>query len=192
MGSDGAKVLWRGSQHFAPGLRHQHIVLDPHAAPPWKIGARLNRDHHSGRQRYCCDLTRTLSIGAPSAEARRVYGAVLEAQLAAIAAVRPGIEASAVDAAARGVLEGHGLGAAFGHGTGHGLGLDVHEDPRLTRPRSGAAAVSLQPGMVFTIEPGAYLPGWGGVRIEDDVLVTESGCEVLTSTPKELRAIGTH
>ena len=141
---------------------------------------------------YCCDLTRTLSIGAPSAEARRVYGAVLEAQLAAIAAVRPGIEASAVDAAARGVLERHGLGAAFGHGTGHGLGLDVHEDPRLTRPRSGAAAVLLQAGMVFTIEPGAYLPGWGGVRIEDDVLVTERGCEVLTSTPKELRAIGTH
>jgi Xaa-Pro aminopeptidase/Xaa-Pro dipeptidase len=106
---------------------------------------------------------------------------VLEAQQAAIAAVRPGIEASAVDAAARAVLEGHGLGEAFGHGTGHGLGLDVHEDPRITRPRPGVPAVTLVPGMVFTVEPGAYLPGWGGVRIEDDVLVTERGCEVLTA-----------
>ena len=130
---------------------------------------------------YCCDLTRTLSIGPPSAEARRVYGAVLEAQRSAIAAVGPGIEASAVDAAARQVLERHGLGEAFGHGTGHGLGLDVHEDPRITRPRPGTPGVTLVPGMVFTIEPGAYLPGWGGVRIEDDVLVTDTGCEVLTS-----------
>jgi Xaa-Pro aminopeptidase len=126
-------------------------------------------------------LTRTLSIGPPGPEARRVYGAVLEAQLAAIAAVRPGIEASAVDGAARQVLERHGLGEAFGHGTGHGLGLDVHEDPRITRPRPGAPAAPLAAGMVFTIEPGAYLPGWGGVRIEDDVLVTETGCEVLTA-----------
>ena len=141
---------------------------------------------------YCCDLTRTVSIGPPTPEARRVYGAVLEAQLAAIAAVRPGIAASDVDAAARKVLISHGLGEAFGHGTGHGLGLDVHEEPRITRPRPDAAAVTLAPGMVFTIEPGAYLAGWGGVRIEDDVLVTETGCEVLTSVPKELLAAGTH
>jgi Xaa-Pro aminopeptidase/Xaa-Pro dipeptidase len=135
-------------------------------------------------------LTRTVSIGPPGAEARRVYGAVLDAQLAAIAAVRPGIEASAVDTAARAVLEAHGLGDAFGHGTGHGLGLDVHEDPRITRPRPQATAVSLVPGMVFTIEPGAYLPGWGGVRIEDDVLVTETGCDVLTAAvPKNLTTI---
>lgn len=139
---------------------------------------------------YCCDLTRTVSIGPPGAEARRVYGAVLDAQLAAIAAVRPGIEASAVDTAARAVLEAHGLGDAFGHGTGHGLGLDVHEDPRITRPRRQATAVSLVPGMVFTIEPGAYVPGWGGVRIEDDVLVTETGCDVLTAAvPKNLTTI---
>lgn len=139
---------------------------------------------------YCCDLTRTVSIGPPGAEARRVYGAVLDAQLAAIAAVRPGIEASAVDTAARAVLEAHGLGDAFGHGTGHGLGLDVHEDPRISRPRPQATAVSLVPGMVFTIEPGAYLPGWGGVRIEDDVLVTETGCDVLTAAvPKNLTTI---
>jgi len=135
---------------------------------------------------YCCDLTRTVSIGAPSPQARQVYDAVHEAQRAAIAAVRPGIDTAAVDAAARSVLDSRGLGEAFGHGTGHGLGLDVHEEPRIARPRSDAPAVPLEPGMVFTIEPGAYLPGWGGVRIEDDVLVTATGCEVLTSAPREL------
>jgi Xaa-Pro aminopeptidase len=122
-------------------------------------------------------------VGSPDAEALRVYGAVLDAQRAAIAAVRPGVAASDVDAAARDVLIGHGLGAAFGHGTGHGLGLDVHEEPRITRQRAEAPIVPLEPGMVFTIEPGAYLAGWGGVRIEDDVLVTETGCELLTSVP---------
>jgi Xaa-Pro aminopeptidase len=130
---------------------------------------------------YCSDLTRTVALAPPSAEARRVHQAVREAQQAAIDAVKPGIATTDVDRAARRVLEAHGLGEAFGHGTGHGLGLDVHEDPRVTRPRADVAPVPLEPGMVFTIEPGAYLPGWGGVRIEDDVLVTDRGCEVLTS-----------
>ena len=138
---------------------------------------------------YCCDLTRTVSVGPPSAEALRVHTAVREAQSAAIAAVRPGVLASDVDAAARRVLDSHGLGEAFGHGTGHGLGLDVHEEPRISRVRPDAAAVPLEAGMVFTIEPGAYLPGWGGVRIEDDVLVTEDGCEVLTSSPRNLLSL---
>ena len=129
---------------------------------------------------YCSDLTRTVAL-APSAEARRVHQAVRDAQQAAIDAVKPGIATTDVDRAARRVLESQGLGEAFGHGTGHGLGLDVHEDPRVTRPRADMAPVPLEPGMVFTIEPGAYLPGWGGVRIEDDVLVTDRGCEVLTS-----------
>jgi len=137
---------------------------------------------------YCCDLTRTVSIGSPSAEARQLHAAVFDAQRAALAAVRPGVETSVVDAAARSVLEEHGLGAAFGHGTGHGLGLDIHEEPRITWPRPDVPSVSLEPGMVFTIEPGAYLSGFGGVRIEDDVLVTDSGCEVLTSVPRELIA----
>jgi Xaa-Pro aminopeptidase len=130
---------------------------------------------------YCSDLTRTVALAPPSAEARRVHQAVREAQQAAIDAVKPGVATTDVDRAARRVLEAHGLGEAFGHGTGHGLGLDVHEDPRVTRPRADVAPVPLEPGMVFTIEPGAYLPGWGGVRIEDDVLVTDRGCEVLTS-----------
>jgi Xaa-Pro aminopeptidase len=135
---------------------------------------------------YCSDLTRTIAVAPPSAEARRVHEAVREAQQAAIDAVRPGIATTDVDRAARRVLDARGLGEAFGHGTGHGLGLDVHEEPRVTRPRADVAPVPLEPGMVFTIEPGAYLPGWGGVRIEDDVLVTARGCEVLTSVPYAL------
>jgi Xaa-Pro aminopeptidase len=135
---------------------------------------------------YCCDLTRTVVIGPSSSEARQLYAAVYDAQRAAIAAVRPGVESSVVDAAARQVLEDRGLGTAFGHGTGHGLGLDIHEEPRITWRRPDVPSVPLMPGMVFTIEPGAYLAGFGGVRIEDDVLVTNTGCEVLTSVPREL------
>lgn len=136
---------------------------------------------------YCSDLTRTVAVGQIGREERRIYEAVRQAQQAAIEAVRPGITTTAVDAAARSVLERHNLGEAFGHGTGHGLGLDVHEDPRLTRPRPDVPETLLQPGMVFTIEPGAYVPGLGGVRIEDDVLVTEDGVEVLTDVDRQLR-----
>jgi Xaa-Pro aminopeptidase len=139
---------------------------------------------------YCSDLTRTVSVGQPSPDALRLHAAVRDAQAAAIDAVRPGTTTTDVDAAARQVLVEHGLGEAFGHGTGHGLGLDVHEEPRVSKPRSDVPPVRLEPGMVFTIEPGAYLPGFGGVRIEDDVLVTETGCEVLTSVLRDLRVCG--
>jgi Xaa-Pro aminopeptidase len=137
---------------------------------------------------YCSDLTRTVSVGPPAEDVRRFYAVVLAAQQAAIGAVGPGVETSAVDRAARAVLEQAGLGEAFGHGTGHGLGLEVHEEPRLSRTMSGATPPPnpLQPGMVVTIEPGAYLPGWGGVRIEDDVVVTSQGCDVLTSVSRDL------
>ena len=135
---------------------------------------------------YCSDLTRTVSVGTPAPDARRLHAAVRDAQQAAIEAVRPGVTATSVDAAARTLLESRGLGEAFGHGTGHGLGLDIHEEPRVGPPRPDAPTVQLEPGMVVTIEPGAYLPGMGGVRVEDDVLVTESGCEVLTSVPRDL------
>jgi Xaa-Pro aminopeptidase len=135
---------------------------------------------------YCSDLTRTVVVGPPDPESSRVHAAVLEAQQTAIHAVRPGVAASSIDTAARAVLERHGLGDLFGHGTGHGLGLDVHEQPRISRPRADVPAVTLTPGMVFTVEPGAYRAGWGGVRIEDDVLVTETGYEVLTTSRRDL------
>jgi Xaa-Pro aminopeptidase len=129
---------------------------------------------------YCGDLTRTVQLGAASAPLRQLYVAVAQAQKAAIASVRPGVAASAIDSAARTVLERYGLGEAFGHSTGHGLGLEVHEEPRIARQSQRLPDEILEPGMVFTIEPGAYVPGVGGVRLEDDVLVTETGCEVLT------------
>ena len=173
------------------------VASGPHAAlPHYRAGDRMLDagdlvvlDFGGVLDGYCCDLTRTVSIGPPSPEARRLYTAVYDAHQAAIAAIRPGVESTAVDAAARGVLEAKGLGEAFGHGTGHGLGLDVHEEPRITRPRPDIPSVPLVPGMVFTVEPGAYLAGFGGVRIEDDILVTETGCEVLTSVPRELMAL---
>jgi Xaa-Pro aminopeptidase len=121
-------------------------------------------------------------LGRPGPKLRSVYNAVLEAQLAAIAAVRPGVRAEQVDGAARKVLRGKGLERSFVHSTGHGLGLEIHEGPRLGRRDKTRLAA----GMVVTIEPGAYLEGFGGVRIEDTVVVTPSGCEVLTPVSKEL------
>jgi Xaa-Pro aminopeptidase len=135
---------------------------------------------------YCVDLTRTVQLPPVDQDFRRLFEAVAAAWREAIAVVRPGIRASEVDAAARAALDRYGLGDAFGHGTGHGLGLEVHEEPRIGRPVKGMPDVSLEAGMVFTIEPGAYVPGVGGVRIEDDVLVTPEGCELLTHVPLEL------
>ena len=129
---------------------------------------------------YCVDLTRTVELGSPTAEWRRLAAAVAEAQAAAIAAVQPGVPASRIDAAAREVLVRHGLGEAFGHATGHGIGLEIHEEPRIAKRMEGQTDALLEPGMVFTIEPGAYVEGVGGARLEDDVLVTATGCEVLT------------
>jgi Xaa-Pro aminopeptidase len=145
---------------------------------------------------YAVDMTRTVSLGEPSDEARRLYNAVEAAQSAAIAEVRPGARFVDVDAAARDVLAAAGYGEHFVHGTGHGLGLEVHEAPRIgpARPAESAQGVlapleptSLEPGMVVTIEPGAYVPGFGGVRIEDDVLVTDDGRDVLTTVDRALR-----
>jgi Xaa-Pro aminopeptidase len=139
---------------------------------------------------YCVDLTRTVTVGRATPRAREVYAAVLEAHDRAIESVKPGRSRFEIDGAARDTLGKYGLGDAFGHGTGHGLGIEVHEDPRITRRRpgdeDGPATAALKAGMVFTIEPGAYLPGWGGVRIEDDVLVTEDGVEVLTTVTTAL------
>jgi Xaa-Pro aminopeptidase len=138
---------------------------------------------------YCSDLTRTVCVGAVRhEETRNLYAAVLEAQQLAVSAIRPGVTTTDIDSVARTALTARGLGDAFGHGTGHGLGLEVHEEPRLTKPRADVPAVVLEPGMVFTVEPGAYLAGRYGVRIEDDVLVTDSGYELLTDVPKEFLA----
>jgi Xaa-Pro aminopeptidase len=160
----------------------------PHARPTGRAlqaGEATVLDFGGVYDGYCVDLTRTVQLGAVSGALRDLYAAVAEAQREAIRAVRPGIAASVVDDAARSVLERRGLGPAFGHGTGHGLGLEVHEEPRIARLSARVPDVVLEPGMVFTIEPGAYVPGVGGVRIEDDVLVTETGCEVLTRGPNE-------
>ncbi len=131
---------------------------------------------------YCSDMTRTLHVGRVGREERKWYEAVLEAQLAGIAAVKPGRTAGEVDKACRQVLRRAGLDRFFTHSTGHGVGLEIHEPPRLGKGQ----AEELQPGMVITIEPGVYVPGKGGIRIEDMVLVTASGCEVLTPVNKEL------
>jgi Xaa-Pro aminopeptidase len=130
-------------------------------------------------------MTRTLHVGRPSAEARRVYEAVREAQQAALEAVRPGKTVGEVDAAARKLLHKRGLGKYFTHSTGHGLGLEIHEAPRVA---AGQTEI-LRPGMVITVEPGVYLPGKFGVRIEDTVVVTETGCDILTKCPKELLSV---
>ncbi len=131
---------------------------------------------------YASDMTRTFAIGKLDAKRRRMYRAVLESQLAAVDAVRPGISCAGVDRAARAVLRGFGLDKLFIHSTGHGLGLEIHEPPRVGRKER----TQLRTGMVITIEPGVYEAGLGGVRIEDTVVVTENGCRILTPTRKEL------
>jgi Xaa-Pro aminopeptidase len=157
----------------------------PHARPGSRIlaaGDGVVLDFGGVYDGYCVDLTRTVQLGPASGSFRRIFDAVCEAHTAAIATVRPGVVASAVDTAARETLTAHGLAEAFVHGTGHGLGLEVHEEPRVTRQGTARDEI-LVPGMIFTVEPGVYLPGVGGVRIEDDVLVTATGCEVLTDVP---------
>lgn len=134
---------------------------------------------------YCSDQTRTVWVGDVPESARQTYEAVREAQQAAIDAVRPGIAVGEVDAAARKVLRKAGLGRYFTHSTGHGVGLEIHESPRV----ADGQRELLQPGMVITIEPGVYFPGKWGVRIEDMVAVTAGGCEVLTPTSKDLVAV---
>jgi Xaa-Pro aminopeptidase len=140
---------------------------------------------------YCVDLTRTVSVGPASERAREVHAAVLKAHDRAIAVCGPGRSRFAIDGAARQALSEAGMADAFGHGTGHGLGIEVHEDPRITWARGDGDGPSdaVSAGMVFTIEPGAYFPGWGGVRIEDDVAVTETGVDVLTDVTRKLLEI---
>jgi len=132
---------------------------------------------------YCSDMTRTLSVGQPSsATARRMVAVVAESQQAGVDAVRAGAEGKAVDGACRDIIAAAGWADAFLHSTGHGVGLDIHEDPRV----SSASTDTLEAGHVVTVEPGVYLAEHGGVRIEDTMVVTEHGCRILTNAPKEL------
>jgi Xaa-Pro aminopeptidase len=131
---------------------------------------------------YCSDMTRTVSVGDPGDDARRLWDVVRESQWAGREAVRAGADCAAVDRACRDVITAAGWGDAFVHGTGHGVGLEIHEAPRV----AASARDTLEPGSVVTVEPGVYLPGVGGVRIEDTVVVTPDGSDPLTAFPKEL------
>lgn len=135
---------------------------------------------------YCSDFTRTVAVGQVDPELERIYEIVLQANLRGLDAVRPGVTGAQADAAARDYIAQMGYGPCFGHSTGHGVGLEIHEQPRL----SAASEQVLEPGMIVTVEPGIYLPGKGGVRIEDLVLVTKDGCEVLSHADKKLLVLG--
>lgn len=157
----------------------------PHSTPTTRRLAEnelLLIDMGASLDGYSSDMTRMAFSGVPPRRIRELYAAVLEAQLAALDTVRPGVPASKVDAAARNVLRKHGLEREFVHSTGHGLGLEIHEPPRIGKKEK----TRLRPGMAITVEPGAYIAGLGGIRIEDTAVVTPSGCEILTPTPKEL------
>lgn len=160
--------------HLGPGARR----LEP--------GDLVLMDFGAACEGYRADITRTLVVGEPDVRQREVYEVVLAAHDAAVAAVRHGRAVGEVDEAARAVIREAGLGDRFVHRVGHGLGLEAHEDPSLD---PGGTTV-LEPGMVITIEPGVYLPGWGGVRIEDDVVVEESGGRVITGAERSLVAAG--
>jgi Xaa-Pro aminopeptidase len=158
----------------------------PHAQPSRsRLTGLVVVDMGAFQEGYASDMTRMLHVGKAGTKAAKMYRAVLEAQLAAIDAVREGVRTAAVDAAARGVLKRHGLDKLFTHSTGHGLGLEIHEPPRLGKRDK----LRLKAGMAITIEPGVYLKGFGGIRIEDTVVVTKTGCEILTPTPKTLTIV---
>lgn len=159
----------------------------PHAIPgskKIKAGGIVLIDWGAKWGGYCSDLTRVVGIGRMKPKMREIYQIVLDAQMAAIEAIAPGSKLSDIDAVARGVIDKAGYGERFGHSLGHGIGLDIHEQPVL----SGKAEGVLEPGHVVTVEPGIYLPGVGGVRIEDDVLVTAGGHRVLSDLPKTLES----
>ena len=189
-----AELDYRMRRQGAEGPAFETIVAAgartalPHAHPTSARlvpGALLLVDMGAMLDGYASDMTRMLFLGKPGARVKRAYKAVLEAQLAAVDAVRAGVPAKVVDRAARRVLARHGLANAFVHSTGHGLGLEIHEPPRIGKKEK----TPLESGMAITIEPGVYLEGFGGIRIEDTVAVTDNGCEVLTPTSKELRIL---
>jgi Xaa-Pro aminopeptidase len=161
----------------------------PHAQPTDKKLARgdlLTMDFGGSIDGYCSDLTRTVVIGKASAKQREVYQIVLDANLKALAGIKAGTKGNEADTLARQHIEARGYGERFGHSLGHGVGLEVHEEPRLSQKNTEP----LESGMVATVEPGIYIPGWGGVRIEDLVVIEDQGCRLLSAAPKELVEIG--
>ena len=160
----------------------------PHGRASGRImgsGELVTLDFGAACLGYCSDITRTVVLGTADPRQRHIYDVVLDAQRQALAMIRAGVMCRDVDARARSVIAAAGFGEAFGHSLGHGVGLEVHEGPRLS-PIEDAA---LEPGMILTVEPGIYLPGWGGVRIEDLVVVTSDGCRILTHAPKDFRVL---
>ena len=161
----------------------------PHHNPSGRLlqsGDLVLLDFGAAVEGYRADITRMAVVGEPSARQKEIHDLVLAAHDAAVEAVRAGVTTGDVDGAARRVIEAAGLGDRFFHRIGHGIGLEAHEDPSL----DPGSATMLEAGMVFTIEPGIYIPGWGGVRIEDDVVVEKSGCRVLTTADRNLRIVG--
>jgi Xaa-Pro aminopeptidase len=190
MGAEGMSFDTIVASGLRSALPHGKASQNPIASPGFVV-----LDYGVILAGYCSDMTRTVYVGRPDRKAEALYRAVLESQLAGIKAVKPGAFTHEVDSAARKVLEKRGFGKYFTHSTGHGVGIEIHELPNLhKRPRGksgskNSAGERLEPGMIVTVEPGAYVPGFGGVRIEDMVLVTETGCEVLTPTSKEMIAL---
>lgn len=157
----------------------------PHGVASGKViesGDMLTMDFGCIFEGYCSDMTRTLVVGEASAEQKKIYDIVLQAQLASLEMVKPGVRCSDVDLAGRSIIDGAGYGLQFGHGTGHGVGLEIHEEPRLNTVSEAVLAA----GMIVTVEPGIYIPDFGGVRIEDLVVVTETGYRLLSASPKQL------
>lgn len=170
---------------FSPLIQAGPSGANPHAGAGDRVieaGDLLIMDFGLTLNDYSSDITRTIAVGEPSDEMKRVYEVVKAANAAGRAAAKPGVTCESVDNAARAVIEAAGYGEYFTHRTGHGLGLEGHEPPYIV---AGNALV-LQPGMTFTIEPGIYIPGKGGVRIEDNVVITDAGCESLTSFTRDL------
>jgi Xaa-Pro aminopeptidase len=161
----------------------------PHAHPSERKleeGDLVTLDFGAVHRCYCADMTRTVVVGEPTDRQREVYGIVLSAQQAALDGIKAGMTGKEADSLARDYITERGYGDEFGHGLGHGLGLEVHEAPRLAQKNEDV----LVPGMVVTVEPGIYIPGWGGIRIEDDVVIEEGGCRNLTSSEKKLITVG--
>lgn len=160
----------------------------PHGVATDKVieqGDMVTLDFGALYNGYISDITRTVAVGEPSEKLKEIYQVVLDSQVLGVEKIGPGMTGIEADAIARDYIKSKGYGEAFGHSTGHGIGLEVHEGPGL----SSKSEIILEPGMAVTVEPGIYLPGVGGVRIEDDILITESGNERLTNSTKELRIL---